>query len=534
LGLLTIFFRADHPILIWLNHRHLYLLGLATIVCGLGWSNVLMSIGQLIIIGNWIIEFDFKRKFQALKENRAIWIILLLFILHIIGLAWTEDFKYATKDITVKLPLLAFPIIIGTTQKLKLKEWRLIINVYVVTLLALSIASLGKYLGYWGGEITDKRQLSNFISHIRYGLNLAFAAILLFWFKPLPTRAASYLLGLWFIFCLLLFQLYTGLITLGVTLLVISIIRRRHLFKTPVVRRLFYIATSILLIYLSYQTNQVYVAFNTAVVLSYNQEDMSRSQTINGENFSHESTDQRKENGVYTRRYIARNEIEKEWNKASNQSFKKEQNVDNPIAQRLYRYMSSKGLKKDSLSFSTLSNQEIKAIENGVANYYYFTHTKLQSRLHKTFYELKEFQRTGNASGYSIAMRLVYWETARAIIENNVWFGVGTGDVKIAFEKEYTASNTTLDTKYRKRTHNQILTFGVTFGLIGLTIALFSIFIPLIFAKNKKLAWVFVCMMALSFLTEDTLETQAGITLYSFFYCLLILGTEKFQLNNSE
>jgi hypothetical protein len=261
---------------------------------------------------------------------------------------------------------------------------------------------------------------------------------------------------------------------------------------------------------------------------------MSRSQTINGENFSHESTDQRKENGVYTRRYIARKEIENEWNKASDYSFKNEQNVDNLIAQRLYRYMSSKGLKKDSLSFSTLSNQEIKAIENGVANYYYFTHTKLQNRLHKTFYEIREFRRTDNASGYSLAMRLVYWKTALLIIKKNLWLGVGTGDVKIAFKKEYTEGNTTLDSKYRKRTHNQILTFGVTFGLIGLTLALFSIFYPLKFAKNKKLALVFVSMMALSFLTEDTLETQAGITLYSFFYCLLILGTEKFQLNNSE
>jgi len=514
----------------WLNHRHLYLLGLATILCGLGWSNILMSIGQFIIIGNWIIEFEFKRKLSKLKKSPLIWIVLALFLVHVLGLLWTTDFNYAIKDITTKLPLLAFPIIIGTTKKLRFVEWKLLLGIYVTTLFILTIASLGKYLSWWGAEIHDKRELSIYISHIRYGLNLAFAAILLLWYKPLPSKAINIALAFWFAACLVLFQLYTGLIILGTVLFVISIVKRKAIFKYSYLIGLYYLFFLTTVAFLGYEARQVYLDFNRSFKLAYDQDDMSYSETVNGEIYSHEGSDVRKENGVYTRRFIARNEIEKEWEKVSLFPFKNEKGTDNPIAQRLYRYMSSKGLKKDSSNFSTLNLEEIKAIEEGVANYYYLTHNSLQNRLHKIFYELKEYQRTDNASGYSIAMRLEYWKTGLAIFQKNKTLGVGTGDIKIAFKEEYELTNSKLDLEYRNRAHNQYLTFLACFGIIGFIILLFAIYYPfLVLRSNPVLGMTFILLMSLSFLTEDTLETQAGVSLYAFFYSIIIFGINDYR-----
>lgn len=494
-----------------------------------------MSVGQFIIIGNWIIEFDFKRKLLKLKTSPIIWIVLALFLIHVVGLLWTSDFKYASKDITTKLPLLAFPIIIGTTKKLRLVEWKLLLGIYVTTLFILTIASLGKYLSFWGAEVHDKRELSIYISHIRYGLNLAFASILLLWYRPLPSKALNILLAIWFALCLVLFQLFTGLIILGVIVFILSIVKRKAIFKNSRFIRLYFALCTMILAFLSYQTLLVYQDFNSTIQLNYNQEDMSPSKTINGEVYSHEGSDQRKENGVYTRRYIARKEIKKEWKNASSLPFKNEEGIDNPIAQRLYRYMSSKGLKKDSLEFSSLSRDEITAIENGVANHYYFTHNSLQNRLHKIFYEIREFRRTGNASGYSVAMRLEYWETGLAIFEKNMPFGVGTGDIKIAFQKEYELTNSKLDLVYRNRAHNQYITFLACFGMIGFLIILFSIYYPMFRLKsNPLLGMTFLLLMSLSFLTEDTLETQAGITLYASFYCLILFGLNDFRDKTSK
>lgn len=535
MGLLELIFKKK-SILNWLNHRNLYLLGWATILCGLGWSNVLMSIGQFIIIGNWIIEFDFKRKLNELRQNKTIWVVLLLFLIHLIGLLWTSDFKYANRDITTKLPLLAFPIIVGTTKRLSFSEWKIILWAYALTLFSLSITSLGKYFGIWGEPVTDKRQLSIYISHIRYGLNFAFAVIIMAWYRPLPIGRWNFLFSIWFSICLVLFQLYTGLIILSIILLILFIFKGSYFIKSRTIRIAGYVFIIVALLTTAIGSQQVYSDFNKIIQLNYDQEDMSYSQkTINGERYSHEKRDNRKENGVYTRRFVARTEIQIEWNKRSELPFKNKQGIDNPIAQRLYRYLSSKGLKKDSLSLSTLTDTEIQAIENGVANYYYLTHNKLQNRLHKSLYEFREYQRTGNASGYSLAMRFEYWKTAGHIIGKNFWLGVGTGDIKQAFKDEYILQKTKLDETYQKRTHNQFLTFFTTFGLISLLIALFSIYYPIIqLSNNKLLGSVFIGIMSLSFITEDTLETQAGITLYAGFYCLIVFGLEKFQRNTSK
>lgn len=520
----------------WLNHRNLFLLGLATILCGLGWSNILMSIGQFIIIGNWLIEFNFKRKLTQLKSKSTIWVVLILFLVHVVGLLWSSDFKYAAKDITTKLPLLAFPIILGTSKKLRFVEWKLLLGIYTTTLFVLTIASLGKYLSFWGAEIHDKRELSIYISHIRYGLNLAFAVVLLLWYNPLPSKPSNSILAIWLSTCLVLFELYTGLFTLAIAGIILLLIKRKVIFKNRITRRLFYLTQIAIIAFLGYSISNIYNDFNQKIKLDYDQENMIQAgKTINGEPYSHEGNDLRMENGVYTRRYIAREEIQREWKKASSHPFKNEINQDTPIAQRLYRFMSSKGLKKDSLGFSTLTTEEIKAIEEGAANQYYTNHNRLQNRLHKTFYELREYQRTGNASGYSIAMRLEYWKIGVSIFKKNLLYGVGTGDIKLAFKDEYKIANTKLDVKYQKRAHNQYLTFLACFGIIGFLFILFSICYPMLTLKqNPLLGLVFILLMGLSFLTEDTLETQAGITLYATFYCLIIFGLNDYRDRTSK
>src|SRR5690606_20542604 len=112
----------------------------------------------------------------------------------------------------------------------------------------------------------------------------------------------------------------------------------------------------------------------------------------------------------------------------------------------------SRGLTKDSVGFSKLSDREIKAIENGVANCRYLELSPLKLRLHKTFYELEVYFSIGYVDGASIAMRLEYWKTAWSIFKDNFFLGVGTGDVKGAFQEQYEKDNSWLAEKYRRRT----------------------------------------------------------------------------------
>ncbi|MBL4708312.1 MAG: O-antigen ligase family protein [Flavobacteriales bacterium] len=530
MGLLDLLFKTNSPVKKWLNHRNLYLLGLAVIICGLSWSNALMSIGQFIITGNWLIEFDFKKKLLLLKNSPLIWILILSFLLHVVGLLWTEEFNYALKDLRVKLPLLTLPVIIGTSNRLSLKEWKSLLIIYCITLFSLTIASYGKYLGIWGEMVIDKRQLSIYISHIRYGLNIALLIGLLFYVKPFKKGFLNWVLCSWFLISLLVFQLYTGLAILSILIFVFCIrILLLNLSNKPL---RFGISSFILLVLFSlctliYQTKEDYY---TELQLDYDQYDIEQKRSPNGELYWVDVEDLRTENGVLIRRFIAWKEIEREWNKRSEINFKDKDLRGQLLDQTLNRFLSSKGLKKDSIGISKLSEREIRAIEQGVANTYYLEHNALQNRIYKSIFELEEYKRTANASGFSLAMRYEFWRTAESIISQNFWLGTGTGDIGIAFKNEYVKQESKLDEVFRRRSHNQYLTAFATFGILGLCFFLMSTFLPAFYSiPNKQVYFFFLAMLCISFLTEDTLETQAGVTLFAFFNSLFVLGLNNFS-----
>jgi hypothetical protein len=95
---------------------------------------------------------------------------------------------------------------------------------------------------------------------------------------------------------------------------------------------------------------------------------------------------------------------------------------------------------------------------------------------------------------------------------------VGTGDVLSAFNEQYQKQNDGLNSHYQLRTHNQYLTLILTFGFFAWLFIPYMIYILIKSAKRYSLiALIFTLILLLSFLSEDTLETQAGVTFAAFF-----------------
>src|SRR3989344_7313254 len=105
-----------------LSNKNLFLFGLFLLVVGMPLSKFLMSVGQFVLLGNWIIEGDFKRKWQVMKTSKVLWAMSAFFILHLVGLLWTSDFDYALNDIKIKLPLFWFPLLFITSKPIEKKE----------------------------------------------------------------------------------------------------------------------------------------------------------------------------------------------------------------------------------------------------------------------------------------------------------------------------------------------------------------------------------------------------------------------------
>lgn len=67
---------------------------------------------------NWITEWNFKERFIKVikeKDRKYTLILILLYVLYLSGLLYSENFNYAFFDLEVKLSLLIFPLILSTS-----------------------------------------------------------------------------------------------------------------------------------------------------------------------------------------------------------------------------------------------------------------------------------------------------------------------------------------------------------------------------------------------------------------------------------
>jgi hypothetical protein len=491
------------------------MLGLLFIAAGVGWSHAMMSIGQMILAGNWLLTPHLKNRLQRLIQHPLPRLHIGFFILLLIGLLWSEDLSYGWKDIRVKLPLLVLPLVFATSKKLNVKEIKGIVIIYLSSMLLLSLVSFYKYLYFLGDTLFDKRELSIKISHIRYGLNIAMAGAIAFWlFLNSKTKKGIYLiLCIWFVFALYFLEAYTAIFCLSIATAVFLVwgpIFSRSIKITSVIITLIILLTGTFYMVHFYQTEYL------VTDLTYDQ-NILLPQTINGNPYHHNPNNPLTENGVYLWRYISFEELSTEWPKRSGYSYEGVDDKDHLLKLTLIRFLNSKGYTKDSIGVHQLSEKEIQAIENGIANQYYLKGNPLKQRIHKSMFEFETYLKSGYAEGYSMIMRLIYWKTAWHIIQKNWLIGVGTGDVKQSFEKQYDSDESSLSEEYRRRAHNQYLTFWLALGIIGLLYFLFYLFLPLRLYPLHPLYFIFLGMVSISFFTEDTLETQAGATFFAFF-----------------
>ena len=86
-----------------------------------------------------------------------------------------------------------------------------------------------------------------------------------------------------------------------------------------------------------------------------------------------------------------------------------------------------------------------------------------------------------------------------------------------------------LDERWRLRSHNQYLSIAVAFGITGLLWFIFTLIYPLIRqARSGDYLYVFFIIISiLSMVTEDTLETQAGVTFFALFTCIFLFVDPK-------
>jgi hypothetical protein len=242
------------------------------------------------------------------------------------------------------------------------------------------------------------------------------------------------------------------------------------------------------------------------------------STTVSGNAMDGFPGGEQRENGYLVYHNICWKELEIHWNKHSSLPFNGKDKSGSPLAHTLARYLTSMGLNKDSTGVAHLTSQDVHNIECGIPNIQYPQMNGLQRRLNRIYFEYNMFTLGSAPNGHSLFQRFIYWQNAWTLFKEHPLLGVGTGDVADQIHLLFQANDHGLLPEFQLRTHNQYLTFLITLGILGFLPFLWVIYSMMKAAKRFSItALLFVWIAALSCLTEDTLETQAGVTFIAFF-----------------
>jgi hypothetical protein len=492
---------------------------LLVVVIGISCSHILMSVGGIALAALFLISPKLiKRCIHVLKQPYTLF-ALALFIWHVIGMAWSDDLSSAARDIRIKLPLLLFPIALAGMYKLSALQLVWLIRIYVLTVFTNTFVLYGIYLQWYGPVVENFREISVFISHIRFSLNICLAIGLL-WLYPNLVNFTKFSIilkvfsTLWGFYFLSILESGTSIVICGL-LMIIWI--GRHIFKNRNKKQKWVAALAILgiigsaVFFTAQSYNRIFVPVNNNKV-------SLPSNTLIGNNYYHSLTNKQVENGHFVYQYFSNKELETHWEKRTKIPITQLNASGFPIQANLMRYLTSKGLTKDSIGIAQLSNEDVNSILNGATNYS-FTHVNgFSKRYYTILFELHQFKNGSTPNGHSLLMRFEFIKTAFYLLKENWLTGVGTGDLRNAFKQAYVKTKSVLSEEWQHRAHNQYLSTWLALGVIGLVLFL-GMFLAPFYSKNKSpdYAWLFLIIALASFLSEDTLETQAGVTFVLFF-----------------
>ncbi|MFP5469957.1 MAG: O-antigen ligase family protein [Bacteroidia bacterium] len=476
---------------------------------GLPLGEFFMSVGTIALFVNWLIEGNFRAKFLALKNNRIALAIISIFLMHVVGLLWTSDFEYGLHDLKIKLPLLIIPLVLGSINYLEKNSFLTIFLVFVAAIFLSALISVGVYINLKWIEknLQNHRDISIFISHIRLSLMVVFSMVGLFYFLKKQEVKKGYVFALcvFFVLFLILLQSLTGIGLLIIFIILFLLFWNGFKLKQGLFSFGLFLSFSMALFFACLPFYKWYFVAKENIALE---------KTMLGNFYRHDLDNHQLENGFYVWRNISDSELKSEWEKRSPIIIDSIGKTKQPIKATLIRYLTSKHLTKDAQGVKQLSNEDVLNIENGITHFK--NHSSIFNRVDEFFFELSVLKNNQNPSNNSFGQRVFVWKLSFEIIKENVFYGVGTGDVLNTFNQKYKEQEMVISKQIRA--HNQVLTFFIAFGIFGL-IPLIAIFY---FAFKKsaffnELKLLFVGIILFSFLFEDTLETQAGVTFFAFF-----------------
>lgn len=446
-------------------HYAATLIGLFFLFVGLCTSNFLISVGSGTLGVNWLISGEWSRKWQNIKSDKHLWVLLILYFVFVIGQLPASFSDNGFGMLNKKLPMLYLPLVLSTTR-IKFNHIRILVEFYAYL---VAFTTLWAWYNLLFNHV-EIRDLYPFCWHISYGIQMCMCSIICFSLRRkavYESRRHNLILtitGFYLIVCMVAFGKYTALAA-GSTTFIIWLLY--YAFKSGS-KTLRWAVPVIILAIFATAGSMLYITAQRYFTPRFNYEKEHRLTTNQGNPYTFDTTST-VENGQYVGVYVCKAEMEQAWNERSNKEFKS-------AYYTLVRYLNSKGDFKDYEAVMSLSDDEIHDIENGLANVKY--HTPL-ARLYITFYELNNQQ---YVEGKSFVFRIYCWKLACKLITNHPLIGYGCGTATKIFQEEQLKNGIKNPLPVP---HQQYLEDAMTFG-IPIAIIIFGVYIYLLFYGIKR------------------------------------------------
>lgn len=495
-------------------HRNIYLVLLAllggTMVCSTWAANLVW----VLLGANWLLEGRWAEKWSLLRRSRLLHVYLAYCAVLAAAMLWTANAGFGLQVLQVSLPLLVVPLVVLTSPAASGHARNTILWAYAMTVAVVAVIATVRMATIEG---LPYRDAVPYISHIRFALNCCMVAVICLGrvCRPGAGRWLAAALALFMVAFLVLLRSFTGLAVLATVSLVLTLVYARHWWSVG----LWVAAAAAAAIAVGHEAHSYYRLVPLA-------ERPLATLTANGHPYRH-ACDGIIENGNYINNYVCPEELRQQWEQRSTLPYDSLTAEGYDVEPTLVRYLNALGLAKDSAGVAALTESQIEAVERGVANPVYEEGNQLRKMVYVLLLEREYYVHTKAVKGFTLIQRLELWGATLEVIGQHPWFGVGTGDAVDEMHLCLELNGSELSGT-EKRTHNQYLTLLAMAGGVGFATVAFFAARAMAGARSRKrpsgrrrrpsalmLAWALA--VAISFLTEDTLDTLAGILFCTWF-----------------
>ncbi len=216
-----------------LNYEKIYFWAIALFVLLLPLSRAAVSFFSILLPLIWVVEGNFKKKFDIIKSTPSLKIFLFFVSFLILSLFWTENFSDAKRQIRLIGYFFTIYVIAVSFKPVYTQK---IISFFLAGMFISEILTYGIFFNLWHINDATPSFPSPFMFHIDYSIFLAFTSILLLYrlFSHKYNKKEKVLYAFFFLTVtgnLFITNGRTGQVAFVVGLIVMMILHYRFTFK---------------------------------------------------------------------------------------------------------------------------------------------------------------------------------------------------------------------------------------------------------------------------------------------------------------